>query len=421
MKAAKILGVACCSVLVAGFFACGGGSDDTATPGPSGTGGVGGAGGGTGGSGAQFFDSSTGGFFETGQNGDTSPFDSADADCASTTVSATLKPANMLFAIDRSGSMNCNTPPTTTTADCEASPKQVDLSLPTKWEITRDAFKGAIDNLGAMTPIPWIGMSYFNVDNWCAASTTPDVDVMELNVAQANQLKISLDAVKPGGGTPIIAAMMYGFYYLDYNASTFTGNRFVVLLTDGGETCDPANTDFLLAKTAEAAGIGIRTFVLGAPGSETARAFLSRLAWEGGTASLPSCTHDSSPQDVGDCHMDMTQAGTDFSTALTDNLKKISGEALSCVIDVPKPEDGGPAVDPTKVNVTYTHGDHTVEALLQDNTVDCGSTANKGWQYTDTTNTKIVLCGAACNAVKADPQASVSIQLGCETKTVIPK
>ena len=54
----------------------------------------------------------------------------------------------------------------------------------------------------------------------------------------------------------------------------------MVLLTDGAETCDPNNTDFLVQKALEANWFGIRTFVLGAPGSDDARGILE--AWQAG-------------------------------------------------------------------------------------------------------------------------------------------
>jgi hypothetical protein len=59
-----------------------------------------------------------------------------------------------------------------------------------------------------------------------------------------------------------------------------TGNNFLVLLTDGAETCAPdQQEDFVNTTVITAAAVGIRTFVIGAPGSEGNRAFLSRVAF----------------------------------------------------------------------------------------------------------------------------------------------
>jgi hypothetical protein len=150
----------------------------------------------------------------------------------------------------------------------------------------------------------------------------------------------------------------------------------------------------------DALSVNIRTYVIGAPGSEPARAFLSQIAWAGGTARDPSCTHTATPDDVGDCHFDMTDPNLDFATALNDALQKISGKALSCELDVPKAV--GSEVDYDKVNVTFTPGMGAAVDLFQDS-ADCATAAN-GWQY-NADKTKIVLCGDACKMVKSDVRA----------------
>src|SRR4051812_18188539 len=64
-----------------------------------------------------------GGLFETGLGDASLGGDGqglADA-CAAAHETATRIPANILFVIDRSGSMNCNPPPLQTTAECEAA------------------------------------------------------------------------------------------------------------------------------------------------------------------------------------------------------------------------------------------------------------------------------------------------------------
>jgi hypothetical protein len=49
-------------------------------------------------------------------------------------------------------------------------------------------------------------------------------------------------------------------------------------------------------------GSGIRTFVVGVPGSEPARTVLSSIAKQGGTAA------DGCDPQLGNCHFDMTMA-----------------------------------------------------------------------------------------------------------------
>ena len=408
--AAAILGAA----LVATIPAC---SDDETGPGGVTGGGGAGASSGIGGSdgGGIGFDGGTGAsgagvVADGGLDGDV---------CAASVYTADPVPAAMLFLVDRTGSMNCNAPPIQTSANCEVNPQKVDQNEPSKWEITRDALTAAFQGLESSTPLPSIGVAYFNSDNYCGFPTAPDVDILALSGdAQTDQqladLLTSLTAVTPQGSTPIIGTMMGAYNYLHQNADSFEGNRFVVLLTDGAETCDPDSMSFLVQKAQEAQWTGVRSFVLGAPGSEGARAFLSQIAFNGGTPSAPNCDHSGSPADAGDCHMDMTLPNMDFATELAANLQAISAEALSCIFDVPQPDPGDPPVDPTKVNVVYTPPNGPEEYFPQDYSTSCDDPNNQGWQYIDN-NTKIQLCGAACDAVKNNPGATISIELGCQT------
>ncbi len=416
MKIAKLTIIAAIlgGALVATIPAC---SDDETGTGLTGGGG---AGAGSSGSGA----SDGGGIGFDGGTGATDGGVVTDAGidgdvCAAETYSADPLPAAMLFLVDRTGSMNCNAPPHQTSANCEVNPQKADPNEPSKWEITRDALTAAFQGLEDAVPLPAVGVAYFNNDNYCGFPVAPDVDILALSGdAQTDQqltdLLTSLNAVNPQGSTPIVGTMMGAFNYLHQNESSFEGNRFIVLLTDGAETCDAASMGLVVQKAQEADWVGIRSFVLGAPGSEGARAFLSQIAFNGGTASDPNCDHSGSSLDVGDCHMDMTLPNMDFATELANNLAAISAEALSCTFDVPEPNPGDPPVDPTKVNVVYTPPNGPPEYMPQDYSTNCDDPANQGWQYIDN-NTKIQLCGAACEQVKDNPGATISIELGCQT------
>ena len=150
-------------------------------------------------------------------------------------------------------------------------------------------------------------------------------------------------------------------------------------------------------------GAGIRTFVIGVPGSEPARKVLSQIAKLGGTAP------EVCDPDQGNCHFDMTSAA-DLSMALNGALAKIAGQAVSCELNVPRPDNG--QFDPNLVNVVYTPGAGKAPAVLrQDAHAPCDAGAN-GWQYADM-NQKISLCGEACTTVQADPVARVDVVLGC--------
>ncbi len=404
---------------------------------------------------ASTFDSSGGGGNDGGDNtlGDTSIIDgfvigtqdgpigstdvavSPDAACAVSTVQAPRIPANILFVVDRSGSMNCNPPPYDTSEHCEAFPvKQVTTQL-SKWEITRDALKSAI---GAMPSQNSVGIVYFSNgsstqladSNNCNVVGTPDLTIQQVNPAHITKVNASLDAVVPKGKTPIVGGLTNAYQYI-FNGVSLTGKLYVVLLTDGAETCN-ANMIPDLVRTQSDSGtmgtvelassVGIRTFVLGAPGSEPARQFLSSVAKLGGTGAKANCNWTSSDPKVGDCHFDMTNvsdAGPTFAQQLNDALEAVSREALSCEFDVPKQTPDGGTIDYTKVNVLFTPSTGPQETISRDDNAPCGSGAN-GWQYTQG-NQKIVLCGSACDKVKADTRGSVQILLGCATLILPPR
>lgn len=340
-----------------------------------------------------------------GEQGDSS-FD-PDAACATTTVTARRAPANILFIVDRSGSMNCNPPPLTTSQACEQSPVTADTGQPTKWSITRDALKAAI---AAMPPEDSAGLTYFNVDNDCAVQDTPNVPVKPVTAAHVALLDQSLDNTTPEGLTPIVGGVTLGYHHL--HTSTFVGRKFLVLITDGQETCAPDQKPGFLGKTVpDAAAVGIRTFVIGAPGSEPSRSFLSQMAYAGRTARTPTCNKSPTPPDLGDCHFDLTNTGLDLATELGKALEAVSKEALSCEYDVPKSEGG--TVDYGKVNVLYAPASGAALTIPQDASKDCPNA--DGWQYS-ADKQRIVLCGPSCEKVKADQGGSVSIALGCVTQ-----
>jgi len=221
----------------------------------------------------------------------------------------------------------------------------------------------------------------------------------------------------PEGETPIVGATILGYKYLSeaIRAGDVVGNHFVVLLTDGAETCARNLLGDLVARDVPNARLwNIRTFVIGAPGSEQARSLLSEIAWQGGTASSSRCSHGGSNKDVGDCHFDMTES-SDLAADLDAALQAISRtKVLSCEYTVPENPDGG-GVNLDKVNVTFTPGGGRPERIPKDDTGECD--AVDGWQYSADFS-KIVLCGDVCDRVQADSSGTVSIELGCPTVIV---
>jgi hypothetical protein len=375
---------------------------------PDASAGAGGSGGsGTGGAGGEAGTGAAGTGIIIGPGADSGTGTNDSGGCASSTIKAELIPANLLFVIDRSGSMSCNLPPITSSSDCEAKPDRVDPARPSKWEIIRDALKAAFASLPATASA---GIAYFSNDDECGVQSMPSVAVKAVDAAQVSALSASLDAMKPGGGTPIVGATILGYKHLHQQLGV-PGSDFLVLLTDGSESCTPADVAGLVStQVPNAFLVGIRTFSIGVPGSEGARGLLSQIAFAGGTAASDTCDH-SGGKDVGDCHFDMTTS-QDFAGDLRKALATITGKALTCTFDVPVGPAGVP-VDRNRVNVNFTRGSGAAVPILQDNTAACDQGAD-GWQYADS-DTKIILCGPTCAKVKSDPGARIDIVLGCRT------
>jgi hypothetical protein len=333
-----------------------------------------------------------------------------DAECASSVVSGDLKPANLLFVVDRSGSMNCNLPEDgQSSEDCELIPAKADEELPSKWELTEVALADAFDALETGGVDVRVGLTMFPVEGtWCGVKREPDVSIAALDATQNTELDDFLATVSPDGSTPLAGATILAYAHLyDLLAQgSLDGNVFVVLLTDGYETCKLDELEKLLGQDVPNAYnlLNFRTFVIGAPGSEGARALLSQIAWAGGTASSPDCNHAAAPENEGDCHFDMTMS-TDFAADLADTLEQISGTVLTCELDVPSNPDGG-AVDYDKVNVDVN--DQPISPT------DCSVEGANGWEYF-ADRTRIRLCGEACDLAMQE-NATVSIVLGCPTR-----
>jgi hypothetical protein len=404
--------------------ACGGSGDVGGSGGKGNRGGSGGSGntsgtstGGRGGVGGSGVSGAAGGGTEGGEGGE------GTETCAATTQVAELTTANLLFVIDKSGSMECNPPEgnETLNAMCANFPRREDPNLPSKWEVTSAALADALDSL-ALQPNVRAGLMLFPVperapssasarEEICYVDGVADVEVGGLDAQGRDDLSMVLDAVVPAGETPIVGATILSYKYLSeaIRAGDIEGNHFVVLLTDGAETCEPGLLSQLVNQDVPNARLwNIRTFVIGAPGSEQARSRLSQIAWEGGTASSTTCSHGSAQDDEGDCHFDMTES-TDLVTDLNAALEEISRtKILSCEYAVPE----GDEVDLNKVNVTFTPGQGRRERIPKNDTGECD--AVDGWQYSPDF-TKIILCGDVCDRVQDDPEGQVSIELGCRT------
>ncbi len=374
---------------------CAAGSND-ASPGSGGDTGAGGSGG----SGAS-----------TGQGGDLigssggqggAGFD-PDSACLKETFGAEAAPAFLLFQLDVSGSMNC--PPTDTV--CATA----DPTPGSRWEVFESRLVAALDTLpqtsGAGLMHYPTGKGTFSGDPTGCAPQGPDVAIAPLSSSKP-ALVSALAAIAPAGGTPTHDAVTAALAQLEQ--ADVPGAKYLVLATDGQATfcagCDlfctsdelTADNEVLIGEVAAAAAKGIRTFVLGAPGSGPYRSVLSRIA-EAGQTSAPGCSHAGPTY----CHQDMTTS-PDFGAALEAALAAVGGAALSCTYDIP-PDDGD--FDPGQVNVQLTADGATTQVPQDKEHED-------GWDYSPD-GTQILLYGAACEKAKAAMGGKIDILYGCPT------
>ena len=355
---------------------------------------------------------------------DAAPQSSQDAggfdECASVAISANLIPANLLFVLDRSGSMNCVAPDgdEKEAALCKTDPRKRGDS-PSKWEITRQALVEALTHLGARENVK-LGFSLFpSTGTQCDVEATPEIELHGTGDAFLESTDSVLRAVVPDGETPIAGSTILGYAHLaeQLKQRQIFGNTYLVLLTDGNETCKPTELEKLVDNDVPLAlsAFGIRTFVVGAPGSEGARALLSKIAFQGGTATSDTCDHGDDSE-TADCHFDMTRSlsfSTDLGKVLTDIAQS---RALSCEFQVPRDPAGG-SVNLNQVNVTLTSVQEEISLAIGKDPGAVGSCKGKvdGWTYSADFQ-KILLCGESCEAARASSDGRVEIILGCATR-----
>jgi hypothetical protein len=343
-----------------------------------------------------------------------------DSACTGWSTEGEALPAVLELVVDVSGSME------------KPAPGDPDQS---KWAVTRDALSSAIDSLGAQTAV---GALYYPNRQTSASDSERDVtacvntdamvDIAPLGApgsAARTALQRSLTRANTGSGTPTHDAYQYALEN-GMQAYQSSASKFMLLITDGqptfslgcvgtGNVTDPVEEQPIVDAIAAAFKDGIRTFVIGSPGSEKnessgadARPWLSRAAKAGGT-DAPGCTDDG----PNFCHLDMTEE-PDFAAALSEGLGAIAGQINTCTYSVPPPP-AGQEIDLSKVNLIVTAGDDS-QLVLPDDMGDC----SEGWQLN--ADQQIVLCADTCERVQKNDGATVKLLFGCASGEIeIPK
>jgi len=294
----------------------------------------------------------------------------------------------LLFMVDISGSMNCRVPEVD--PPCEVDPNM--NYADTRWTEMKPALKSFFD----MTTDMWAGISFFSRNGSCNAADyeRPDAEIALLPGAMS-ALDRAVDNQTPQGQTPTVPSLQGALNHAEsWAAAHADQNVVVVYATDGyPKGCDNSNTIDNAATIAATAFQGahvIRTYVLGVGPNLTD---LNKIAASGGT--------DTAFQ---------IDTGQDVTAQLTAKFNEIRSQvAVECEYTVP---DAPAGQVPDMVNVTYQDGPNGPASTIP---FDDTNTCQAGWEYTDDTHKKVVLCGSSCDDVKALTDPVVAVGFGCTT------
>jgi len=363
-----------------------------------------------------------GGSLSTGDGGpQDDAMDLSDA-CGQTLIKGSSKEVDILLVIDRSGSMSA-------TPSGFATDKWT--ALKTALPAALDPVKGGIsfgvelfpNNL--TTPIPvsctsecWdmpTGESAIVVPVGPGTTTLPTI--------------VSKLAAPPSGGTPTRAALQAAYdYFTAGTGKALAGDKYVLLATDGGpngntaacpqatctvnmdrnefgggfpnycdaalvadgpKSCLDATPTETLLKTMAAAGI--KTFVVGIPGTEPYVGTLDTLAVAGGAPAAA----------VSPKYFVVTAAGG------VDGLKQVFKSITQQLIKTCDIQLQSAPPDPTKLNV-YIDGTVVPQA------------GPDGWELksSDAGLPVVSLKGATCAAIEASGASKVQILYGCKDTVI---
>lgn len=329
-----------------------------------------------------------------------------DGACGGTMMKASARDANLLLVLDRSGSM---------------------LQKPDGFSVKKwDAVKIALRD--ALTPVKGkisLGLEMYPNDpsgagEACAMPTGGAAITVPVAADSVDKIVDSVNAAAPGGATPTAKALSLALeYYTTGAGKDLKGDKYVILATDGGPNCDSSITcgadtcttnidgsctsggnccDPSMSKISclDADGVnkqidalksaGVKTFVIGIPGTEAYKTYLDQFAERGGMMSTGATKYYSVSAEGG-------------VAGLTSVFSLITGELItSCRISLDKA-----APDPSRVNV-----------YVDDSVVPQGGT--DGWEYDNSTDPpSITIKGKTCESVKTKGAKVISVSYGCPT------
>lgn len=314
-----------------------------------------------------------------------------DAACATLVVPTTRAPGAILLVVDRSFSMSE-----------DANGTQPKFPGDAKWDVAQPIL---IDLVKGLPTGLELGVELFPSALGCAVAAAPQVQLGDITTTRASVVS-TLSGAGPVGDTPTTPALQLAFQALAQR--TDAGAKVVVFLSDGAPNCGSSESSVQAAVADAAKKSGIKTYVVGIPGSPYTS--FSKLAVAGGTRRTPQCLEvcDATWSDVDKCCHYVASA-QDFKKTLTQALSDIAAKLKTdCIYKVPKPTNG---FSPDLVNVSVSLDGTTDNVVVRDDDPNAG-----GWSYTDATDDYLVLHGKICADILASKSSHVEIVVGCPTR-----
>jgi hypothetical protein len=347
------------------------------------------------------------GLFGEGGTDDSGP---GGAACGSTKIAAEPPIVNVLLVVDRSFSM-------TATPSGFSSDKWSALrdALATTFEQTQDRVSYGLDLY------PYSGSSGEALSDTCQMPSSEAVVVpVQAGADAAPLILTALDDNAPDGDTPTAAALHRALIYYTKGAGKgLEGDKYVLLATDGGPNCNAKaectaatctvnmdgkcplapesccdvsggatsclDEDGSVAGVKALAAAGIKTIVVGIPGTEAYADTLNKLAAESGVE------NPNAPPEY------FAVSAKTGAVGLTDTLTKITtGLVTSCRLLL---EEVPPV--PSDVYVVIDG-------------VEIARGGADGWVYDNTVSPPaIVIQGATCEALERDGAEYINVTYGC--------
>lgn len=268
----------------------------------------------------------------------------------------TVSPAEVLFVVDRSGSMAATVP-----------------GGVTRWNALVSAVRAVLPGLDSSL---FMGLVIFpDGGDLCAVPANPVINIQQPSAAL---ISTRLGLGGPYGNTPTLSALQTAANYLYRTPST--RRRFIVLATDGGPNCGSDFNAVNTMLTQIRATLRVDTFVLGIPGSDTLlRNILNTMATAGGR-----------PR-AGATAFYEAASTSEFESA----LRAITASASSCTYRLSSPPS-----DPTRVSIRF-------------DTTTVPRDARNGWDYTDTTYREIRFNGTSCTQLSSGGVRTIDASFNC--------